>query len=83
MPYLRGAILLLLVVVVLVLAGITPTARPALATHECDNWPGAFDIDSYEEQASGPLGWANVYARNMEFAAFNELLPDDPAFRLP
>lgn len=62
---------------------LAPSSRPGQAVHECENWPGAFDIDAYEAQASGTLGWNNVYARSMEFAAFNQLAPDIPSFRLP
>ncbi|MFQ5859450.1 MAG: hypothetical protein ACE5LU_27955 [Anaerolineae bacterium] len=79
----RAVAFLLLAGVVALVVGLTPTARPALAVHLCDNWPGAFDIDAYEAQASGSLGWKNVYARSMEFAAFNQLVPDIPSFRLP
>ncbi|MFQ5879383.1 MAG: hypothetical protein ACE5IZ_04300, partial [Dehalococcoidia bacterium] len=79
----RAVVVLLLAGAIALLASFTPTARPALAVHECDNSPGAFDIDAYEAQASGSLGWRNVYARSMEFAAFNQFLPDIPSFRLP
>ena len=56
--------------------------RPALAVHQCDNWPGAFDIDAYEAQADGTLGWKNVYGRSMELVAFNQLAPDISSFSL-
>ena len=79
----QAIVFLLLTLAVVLAAGLTPTGRPTLAVHQCDNWPGAFNIDAYEAQPSGSLGWKNIYARSMEFAAFNQLAPDVPTFSLP
>ncbi|HLE82484.1 MAG TPA: hypothetical protein VJA25_14625, partial [Dehalococcoidia bacterium] len=62
---------------------LASSPRPALAVHQCDSWPGAFPIDAYEAQASGTLSWRNVYARTMDLAGFNQLLPDVQNFNLP
>ena len=60
---------------------LTLRSRPALATHGCASAgspAGPFDLESYEAAS-----WRATYARSLELAGFNQLLPDVSGFALP
>ncbi|TMB68230.1 MAG: lytic transglycosylase domain-containing protein [Chloroflexi bacterium] len=76
--YLTALPLLALVAFVLAFTG---GSRPTYAHHLCGNTGspfGAFDLQTYEA-----ADYRNVYARTMELAGWNQLLPEYPTFAPP
>jgi len=74
-----GAITLALALIAIFLYAADPP--PARATHNCataGSPAGPFNLQAYEA-----ADWRNTYARTLELAAFNQLLPDYPSFALP
>ncbi len=71
---------LILIVAVISLA-LLSDRRPAEAHHLCGATGsplGPFNLETYEA-----ADYKNLYARTMELAGFNQLLPDVPSFALP
>ena len=77
----------LLIVLALLALGLTSIVlevqepRPAQAHHLCGNTGspyGPFDLQTYEDG-----NYKTTYARSMELAGFNQLVPDRPGFALP
>ncbi len=78
----RWIILVTVAVLAALLTQLAPSSSsPALATHICGNTgspAGPFNIQAYEA-----ADWRTTYARTLELAGFNQLLPDVPNFNLP
>jgi len=72
---------LTLIAAVISLAFLVAERRPAEAHHLCDATGsplGPFNLETYEAQ-----DYKNIYARTMELAGFNQLLPDISSFAVP
>ncbi len=72
---------LALIAAVISAAFLFADQRPAEAQHLCGATGspfGPFNLETYEAQ-----DYKNIYARTMELAGFNQLLPDIPSFALP